>query len=135
MRHRDRKFEYLAKRQGWTCPIWELWALRTKGRRRKLGRTIRGPFGTIRLVAMGGPQLSDLHHRLHNTKVNRRCFPLFIDSMLNLVAVSHAWHLQRPHYGRISEYTARRMERTLQRWPRARAFVNGETGTLDWRTT
>lgn len=43
---------------------------------------------------------TDLHHyRIHNTKGNRKKYPLFIDSILNLMPVSHYWHLKRGGFG------------------------------------
>lgn len=115
MKHYEDKFDYLAERQKWVCPIWREHA-------RKDGR-----FATDHLP-------TELHHRLHNTKPNRRRFPALIDSLLNLAAVNHAWHMKYPFWGRINLATADKMERALERWPKARAFVTGESKTLNWRT-
>lgn len=76
--------------------------------------------------------LADMHHRLHNTETNRRIFPRFIHSLLNLLAVSHAGHIAQPYYRRIYIRDADRMEKTLARWPKACAFVNGQTEGLGW---
>ena len=100
-------------RQKGACEIWK-----ERGRRRG--------------IACMHPE--DLHHRVPNKKMNRRRFPLLIDSLLNLVAVNHAMHMEWPSWGRFSLLQADRMERALERWPRASAFVNGRTTTLDWRT-
>lgn len=38
---------------------------------------------------------TDLHHKLPNTKVNRRTFPLFIDSIFNLCPANNSCHLHK----------------------------------------
>ena len=81
---------------------------------------------------ISGETVQDLHHRLHNTRPNRRRFPRLIHSMLNLVAVNHDAHLMEPGWGRMRLVAADRMEATLARWPRAEAFVNGRTPRLEW---
>jgi hypothetical protein len=107
------KFAYLVVHQRGVCPIWH-----ERGRRR--GWNFARP--------------GQLHHRLHNTNPNRRRFPLFLHSLLNLAAVNQAMHEQHPSWGRPSLLQAERIERTLRRWPRACAFVNGRALRLDWRT-
>ena len=67
-----------------------------------------------------------LHHRHHQTKWARKKFPLFIDSMFNLMPVNNAYHLIRGSYGRISELQAMKYEMFLQRHPKIAAFVNGD---------
>ena len=94
------KFEYLASRNNWRCPI-------------ALERDV---------IA----QVTDLHHKLHNTKVNRKLYPLFIDSMLNLVPVNNAWHLKYPSWGREPYYRAEKYESFLNRHPKVFMFVNME---------
>lgn len=112
---RDRKFVYLAERQDWTCPIW---------------RDLQTRVGQNQWLE--GRRVNALHHRLHNRKENRRRFPLFIHSMLNLVAVNNYWHLLEPRWGEIALAAADRIEATLHRWPKACAFVNGRVEALRW---
>ena len=46
----------------------------------------------------------DLHHmHIHNTKPNRRRFPLLIDSAWNCILVEHEIHMSNPSYVAISE--------------------------------
>jgi hypothetical protein len=46
----------------------------------------------------------EIHHaRAHNTKANRKRFPHFINSLFNLMAVNHDWHMMYPSFGRWPE--------------------------------
>ena len=104
MKNYEQKFKYLANRQNWLCPI----GLKKYGRK---------------------DPVHDLHHRIcHNTKLNRKKYPLFIDSMLNLQPVNHDNHLNNPSWGgvRNGERIAERWERFLERHPRLYFFVNGD---------
>ena len=51
-----------------------------------------------------------LHHRLHNTKINRKRFPLFIDSVFNLVPVNNKYHMENPNWGKFKVYEAEKIE-------------------------
>ena len=47
---------------------------------------------------------TELHHaRCHDTKWARTKWPLFIDSLVNLLAVSHEWHMKRGGFGHWPE--------------------------------
>ena len=94
----NEKFMRLVKRYGWACPI-------------------AAENGDI-------AQVSELHHIVHNTKMNRRLYPLLIDSVINLRPVSHGWHLARPSWGCMSDYRAARREAFLSRHPRIAEYVN-----------
>lgn len=60
----------------------------------------------------------EIHHaRCHNTKVNRRRYPLFVDSLFNLVAVNHDWHMMYPSWGKWSERQVAWFERRLAASP------------------
>jgi len=39
---------------------------------------------------------TDLHHKLSNSKVNKKTFPLFIDSIFNLLPIYNGCHLSKP---------------------------------------
>ena len=56
---------------------------------------------------------TDVHHKLANTKVNRRRFPLFIDSIFNLVPINNGCHLTKP-VPRIKEHEAMVYEKWLE---------------------
>lgn len=71
-----------------------------------------------------------LHHRFANTKAHRRLVPLFIDSMLNLLPVNNAWHLQWPSFRRIRRPVAFKREMFLRRHPVMAAFVTGRIITM-----
>ncbi len=68
----------------------------------------------------------ELHHRLHNTKVNRRLYPLFIDSVWNLYAVDHNYHMMYGSFGKISVLEATKREAFLERHPMIATAVNRE---------
>lgn len=66
-----------------------------------------------------------LHHfKIHNTDINKKRYPLLIDSLLNLVPVFNSYHIQNNSWGKISEYQADKIERFLERHPKASQFVN-----------
>jgi len=70
----------------------------------------------------------ELHHRTHNTKVNRKLYPLFIHSVWNLYAVDHIHHLMRPAFGKIVYREAAKREEFLMRHPMIARAVNLEPG-------
>jgi len=39
---------------------------------------------------------TDVHHKLPNTKVNKDKYPLFIDSIFNLLPANNGCHLTKP---------------------------------------
>ena len=64
------------------------------------------------------------HYRVHDTKINRRRFPLLINSLLNLMPVFNAYHIHKSSWGKISEYDADKIELFLFNHPKAERFVN-----------
>lgn len=74
-----------------------------------------------------------LHHRLHNTKTNRKKYPLLVDSLWNLAAVSSHWHMRYSSWGKIGPYEAGKREAFLRRHPKIAAAINMEdrNGFLD----
>ena len=78
----------------------------------------------------------ELHHRLHNTKINKRLYPLFIDSVWNLMAVDHDWHMMYGSFGKISVLEAEKREAFLERHPMIAAAVNmggaDDLQMVDW---
>ena len=46
--------------------------------------------------AVTGKEAHDLHHVKPNTKINRKRWPLYIDSPLNLIPINHDEHLNKP---------------------------------------
>ena len=70
---------------------------------------------------------SQLHHAgVHNTKVNRQKYPLFIHSLFNLKLVNPNLHMQFGSWGKISYREADKRERFLERHPAICKFVNME---------
>ncbi len=66
-----------------------------------------------------------LHHtKVHDTKINRKRYPLLINSLLNLTPVFNSYHILNSSWGKISEYNADKIERFLERHPQAERFVN-----------
>lgn len=79
---------YMIRRQGFYCAIGNL-----EGKKYKV---------------------TDMHHRLHNTKTNRKVFPLFINSVFNMWMVSNGLHLQHPSAGKVSLIVAQEIELRLR---------------------
>lgn len=66
-----------------------------------------------------------LHHYLvHDTKINRRRYPLLLDSLMNLLPVVNAYHIWNSSWGKISEFQADKVETFLFNHPKAHRFVN-----------
>ena len=95
------KINYLAEKQGYNCAIAKA----------------HGEYAMP----------TELHHtRCHNTIVNRRMFPLLIDSTWNLTLVSHKWHMQYPSWGKWSLLECERRENFLLRHTQIAARLNFE---------
>ena len=111
MKHWQEKFDYLCRKYNYRCPI----ALE-KGK----GLILR-------------PNV--LHHKFHKPRKGRmlkvvmKKLRLFIDSLLNLVAVDNDWHLKNPSYRIITWHNALIYEDFLQRNPQCAAFMNNPEGT------
>jgi hypothetical protein len=75
--------------------------------------------------------VTELHHKLANSRVNRSRFPLLIDSLFNLVAVNHGYHMANGSFQRMSVLEACKREAFLERHPLAARRLNG--GLLDVR--
>lgn len=90
------KTMYLIRKQGFKCAIGSLQGSKSTG--------------------------TELHHRLHNTKPNRKRYPLFINSIFNLWWVSHYWHMKHPSAGKPTLIVADEIEvvlgscNTLREW-------------------
>lgn len=56
---------------------------------------------------------NEIHHKLSNTQVNRRRFPLFIDSIFNACPINHGCHMGKP-LPRIREHEAEIYEEYLR---------------------
>jgi len=54
-----------------------------------------------------------LHHRLPNSKINRKRFPLFIDSVFNVVPVDDNFHMKYPGWGQYKVFEADKIERYI----------------------
>ena len=60
---------------------------------------------------------TEVHHKLPQSKINRARFPLFIDSIYNLIPVSHNCHMSKP-LPRITPERADKYERYLEKLTR-----------------
>lgn len=68
----------------------------------------------------------ELHHaHLHNTITNRMLYPLVIHSIVNLVPVSHEWHMQRQNWRPSKHFNAAAWQRFFERHPAIAAWANG----------
>ncbi len=61
--------------------------------------------------------VSELHHKVADSNVNCKLYPLLIHSLWNLVAVNHWWHGMHPHRFRMRYLEADKREAFLQRHP------------------
>ena len=69
---------------------------------------------------------TELHHaRIHDTKWGRSKYPLFMDSLFNLVPVSHDMHMVHGSWGKWSEARCAVVERGLERHEKHRQFLCG----------
>lgn len=69
---------------------------------------------------------ANLHHLCHNTKMHRRMFPLFLNSLWNLAAVNPDWHMKHPSFGKITDLEAGSREAFLLRHPQIASALNME---------
>ena len=74
---------------------------------------------------------TDLHHKHSDSKWAVKAFPLFIQSMVNLVPLSRMYHQLNPQYLNdkkfryiYTRYQAERWEKFLERHPMMAKFVN-----------
>ena len=72
--------------------------------------------------------ITELHHMMHNIKMNRRRYPLYIDSVWNLIGVSHDRHMMDPYWGRINLLEADRREAFLRRHPKIAKWMDDPSG-------
>lgn len=80
-------------------------------------------------VSPGVMMLMDVHHmHIHDTKPNRKRFPLLIDSAWNRFLLHHNTHMENPSYvmgERWSLLECDRRERFLERHPAFADYING----------
>lgn len=69
-------------------------------------------------------RITELHHRAHNTKRNRKKWPLFIDSVWNLAPVNHDMHMMWPSALKIRDDEGDRKEAFLRAHPEVARAVN-----------
>lgn len=107
MKNYEAKYSYLNRRQGFNCAI----------------AAIEGKAALV----------TDLHHKCHQAKWRHKKFPLFMDSLLNLVGVNNMYHLWKPQFEKISDMRAVKYEAFLSNpihW-KFREFVH----TAKWPLT
>ena len=113
MKHHEAKWRYLYARQHFKCAIL----------------AANAPL-------LCGPKYPpvELHHtHCHNTRNNRKQFPLFIDSVWNLVLVSEYGHARFRSWGRWSYERCARVEAFLRRHPMIAEWVNSpDIAKLPW---
>lgn len=91
------KFEYLTKHQ---ARIWIRKLHNITGYNYELINKFRMcPIAWEKAETIIYP--TELHHRLHNTKTNRTLYPVFINSLINLLAINHDYHMKYGNYGKI----------------------------------
>jgi hypothetical protein len=70
--------------------------------------------------------ITDLHHRVHKSKWRIKVYPLFIDSLLNLVGMNNSNHINNNSRFKITDLKAEKYQRFLENHPKIAKFVNGE---------
>ncbi|MGV8130925.1 MAG: hypothetical protein ACP5N7_02370 [Candidatus Pacearchaeota archaeon] len=70
----------------------------------------------------------DLHHMLSDSKGNRKQFPLFIHSILNLQAFTHSCHINGYNLKHKTPYQAELYQKYLAKHKKVCDWVNGNTG-------
>ncbi len=99
MKNYESKMEWLGKKYNWNCPIAKKYDM------------IAYP--------------TELHHsHIHNIKWARKKYPLYIDSIWNLLPVHNAWHLSHGSFGKWPERMVIRCEDFLQRHKKISEWVN-----------
>lgn len=70
---------------------------------------------------------TELHHaRMHDTKWARKKYPFFMDSLFNLIPVSHGMHMTHGSWGKWAEGRCAVIEKGLSRHPNHRGFLCGK---------
>jgi len=70
---------------------------------------------SMTLIKNGIRPMTELHHAgIHNTKTNRKLYPILIHSPFNLVGVDKWYHEQYRNFGKKSKVWADRIEKFLQ---------------------
>lgn len=59
--------------------------------------------------------IHSIHHKLHDTKVNFKLFPFFLNSVFNAVGLCEKCHRDNPNYMKISDELAEVYEYFLTR--------------------
>ena len=57
----------------------------------------------------------DFHHKLPNTKINRKLFPLFINSVFNCAGLSRDCHTNKSYLFKVTEKEAQMYENWLKK--------------------
>ena len=70
------------------------------------------------------------HARIHDKRWVRARYPLFVDSVFNLMLVDHGQHMQHGGFGKWPEKKVEWYERRMRANPALAAWANGQS--LDW---
>ena len=70
------------------------------------------------------------HARIHDKKWVRARYPLFVDSVFNILPVSHRWHMRYGGFGKWPERKVAWYEARMRKNPQLAAWANGKS--LDW---
>ena len=107
MKNYETKRDYLMGVQGWWCPICK--------------------------YDINTQEKIDLHHTLHNTKPNRKKFPLLIHSIFNLQLVHHScntgnWGKSKANsFNNMPVLMAEQLEYYLEQRPYMAEWANNPT--------
>ena len=97
----EKKWAYLMRRQKSICPI------------------AKAKKGWAELP-------NELHHRHPRSELGKKKFPLFIDSLWNLMAVNHDFHMSWPSFAKIRWLEAEKRQKFLERHPDIAKKLNME---------
>lgn len=59
-------------------------------------------------------KITDIHHKLPNTVLNNKKYPLFIQSPMNAIGLNQYCHHEKPHLLRITDLEAQVYEEYLR---------------------
>lgn len=101
--------------------------MRTEHRRKLMAAVAARQGGRCAICMAKGwddAPITELHHaRIHDTRPARKRYPLFVDSIFNVLGVSHGAHMAFPSFGKWPERRVALIERGLQRHPKHQKWV------------
>lgn len=86
---------------------------------------LKAAFGFCQCSEGCVEKATEFHHKLSNTKVNQRLYPLFLQSIFNCCPIAHGCHMTKP-LPRISDAFAYVYEEYLKKFFTPKVEFNQE---------